>query len=94
MLMVGRLSCRCWRNVHAPCSCVIQLLVASFMNTALIAILVYSKSPVSLPVLQRFSILDGEYTEFSSEWYSTVGVAIVAGETSSVWYHSVLVLTG
>lgn len=64
------------------------------MNTALIAILVYSKSPVSLPVLQRFSILDGEYTEFSSEWYSTVGVAIVAGETSSVWYHSVLVLTG
>ena len=92
-----------------------QLLAASFLNTAIISILVYSKSPVALPLLQRFSILNGDFEvpthscahgthaqpaepclltiavhvcallwrwhavqDFTSQWYSNVGVAIVA----------------
>jgi len=44
-----------------------QLFFASFCNTALIAILVYSRPPIDVPMLQAVSVLNGDF-EVCSLW--------------------------
>jgi hypothetical protein len=54
-----------------------KIFFAQFVNTALIVLVVQAKMPEGQsPPLPGAGILEGEYEEFTSSWYTVVGVAV------------------